>query len=322
MNDKGFLTMNDKVASHALSRRAALVSAAAVFVAGVPPIARAAPAPPKWDVLVTPALPIKGGEPLPDGQTPAFSPITATLIYGERDAVLVDSFLTVAQAEALAGWVKAHGKNLTTIYATHGHADHFFGAGTVLQKFPGARFVAMPNVVEKMRGAIAPQAVERTIQRFPSESFDHLVIAEPLARPVIDLEGSDLAVIPLGHTDTDDTTCLHAPSAGLVVAGDAVYNGVHLFLVDSNPQKRRDWIAALDRIEALKPRAVIAGHKRPGNDDAPRIIEETRQYIRDFDRLVETSGTAKELYDRMIALYPDRVNPSVLRLSARAMMKG
>jgi hypothetical protein len=73
------------------------------------------------------------------------------------------------------------------------------------------------------------------------------------------------------------------------------------------------------RIEALHPRAVVASHKRPENDDKPAIIEETRQYIRDFDRLVESTSAAQELYDRMLALYPNRVNPGwALWSSARA----
>jgi hypothetical protein len=79
----------------------------------------------------------------------------------------------------------------------------------------------------------------------------------------------------------------------LVVAGDAAYNGVHQLLSQTDVQKRREWIAALDKIESLEPRTVVAGHKRPGSDDSPRIIEETRQYIRDFDRLVETTETAR-----------------------------
>jgi hypothetical protein len=62
----------------------------------------------------------------------------------------------------------------------------------------------------------------------------------------------------VGHTDTDDTTCLHVPSIGLVVAGDAVYNGIHPFLNESNRQTRLEWIAALDKIDALKPSAVRA----------------------------------------------------------------
>jgi len=94
-----------------------------------------------------------------------------------------------------------------------------------------------------------------------------------------------LVALELGHTDTASTTCLHVPSIGLVVAGDAAYNDVHLYLVELDPQTRREWIAALDKIESLNPRAVVAAHKRPENDDNPRVIEETRQYIRDFDRL-------------------------------------
>jgi hypothetical protein len=73
------------------------------------------------------------------------------------------------------------------------------------------------------------------------------------------------------------------------------YNDVHLYLTESNAQTRREWIAALDKIESFNPRAAIAGHKRPGNDDSPKIIEETRQYIRDFDRLAGTTTTAREI---------------------------
>jgi len=72
-------------------------------------------------------------------------------------------------------------------------------------------------------------------------------------------------------------------------------------------------------MEALNPRAVVAGHKRAGNDDDPRIIEETRRYIRDFDRAVEETATARELYDAMRAFSPDRVNPGALWSSARAV---
>src|SRR3989442_1411391 len=247
-------------------------------------------------------------------------PTSATLIYGQRDAVLVDALLTVEQADALVDWVAASGKNLTTIYVTHGHGDHFFGIGALQNRFPSARAVATPDVVKVMQQQASPEYVANFWSvRFPGQIPKRLVTAEELKGHVIDLEGRDLVVVEVGHTDTDNTTCLHVPSIGLVVAGDAAYNDVHLHLGESNAQTRREWIAALDTIESLQPRAVIAGHKRPGNDDSPRIIEETRQYIRDFDRLAETTTTARELYDQMLSLYPDRVNSSRLWASARAV---
>jgi hypothetical protein len=155
---------------------------------------------------------------------------------------------------------------------------------------------------------------------FPDQIPDRLVIAEELKGDVIDLEGRELVAVELGHTDTDYTTCLNVPSIGLVVAGDAAYNDVHLYLAESNAQTRREWIAALDKVESLHPRAVVATHKRPENDDSPGIIEETRQYIRDFDRLAGTATTAQDLYDKMLKLYPNRVNPGwALWSSARAV---
>jgi glyoxylase-like metal-dependent hydrolase (beta-lactamase superfamily II) len=273
-----------------------------------------------WDVFVTPGIPTVTSD-LPPGTTQQmWSPISSTLIYGKRDAVLVDAPITVEQAGALVDWVAASGKNLTTIYATHGHGDHFFSASTVLQRFPRARLVATPDVVKMMRQQASPQGLASFWNpRFPGQISDPLVLAEELTDHVIDLEGHDLVIVPLGHTDTDHTTCLHVPSMGLVVAGDAAYNGVHQWLAESNPQTRREWIAALDTIESLNPRAVIAGHKRPGNDDSPKILAETRQYIRDFDRVAGTTTTARELYDQMLELYPDRVNPGLaLWNSARA----
>jgi glyoxylase-like metal-dependent hydrolase (beta-lactamase superfamily II) len=274
----------------------------------------------KWDVFVTPGIPIVTSDPPPGAKQRLWSPISSTLIYGKRDAVLVDAFITVEQTNALVDWVAASGKNLATIYATHGHGDHFFGASTLLERFPGTRFVATPDVVKIMRQQASPQSLASFWRPlFPGQISDRLVIAEELTENVIHLEGRDLVAVPLGHTDTDNTTCLHVPSIGLVVAGDAAYNGVHLYLAESDPQKRREWIAALDTIESLNPSAVIAGHKRPGNDDSPKIIEETRQYIRDFDRVAGTTTTAPELCDKMLELYPDRVNPGALWLSARAI---
>lgn len=244
---------------------------------------------------------------------------SCTLIHGARDAVLVDTLLTLDQNRALAEWVRASGKNLTAIYITHGHGDHFFGIAELQRLFPNSRALARPGAVKLMRQQASPEFVASFwAARYPGRIPERPAIAEELPSNVIDLEGHELVAVELGHTDTDHTTCLHVPSLELVVAGDAAYNDTHLYLVESNPQTRNEWIAALDMIEALQPRAVVAGHKKPDKDDDPRIIEETRQYIRDFERLCELSSTAQDLYARMLEIYPNRANPSALWSSARA----
>jgi len=273
----------------------------------------------KWDVFVAKRQGVTRDLP-PGKEQWMWVPTSSTLIYGRRDAVLVDALLTVEQTQALVEWVAASGKNLTTIYVTHGHGDHFFGLAALLDRFPNARAVATPDVVKVMRKQASREYVATFWKpRYPTQIPERLVTAEELKGNVIDLEGHELVAVEVGHTDTDHTTCLHVPSVDLVVAGDAAYNDVHLYLAESNGQTRKEWIAALDKIETLKPRAVIAGHKKAEKDDSPRIIEETRQYIRDFESLAKMTTTARELYDKMLDLYPDRANPGSLWGSARAV---
>src|ERR1700751_3133807 len=277
----------------------------------------------QWEVFVSVQIPIVTKDFAPGTSGMKWSPISSTLISGKRDAVLVDTAITVDQNEKLVDWIAARGQHLTTIYATHGHGDHFFGVNTIQKKFPKARFVATREVIAVMqKQASAPVVNTYWKPRFPGQIDSTLVVADELKGGVIELEGEQLVGVPLGHTDTDNTTCLHAPSIGLVVAGDGVYNDVHLHLGESNSKTRKDWIAALDKIESLKPMAVIAGHKRPGAADTPNIIEETRKYIRDFDRTAANTQTALELYHQMLVLYPDRVNPAILWNSARAVKPG
>src|SRR6476660_5588000 len=75
---------------------------------------------------------------------------TVTLIYGERDAVLVDTFLSTQQSSELVEWVAASGKKLVAIYVTHGHGDHFFGLAPLLARFPLAKALALPEAVSAL----------------------------------------------------------------------------------------------------------------------------------------------------------------------------
>jgi glyoxylase-like metal-dependent hydrolase (beta-lactamase superfamily II) len=274
-----------------------------------------------WKIFVTPGVPTVFDD-LPPGETVRmWSPTSSILIYGERDAILVDTLTTTAQATALADWVASSGKRLTTIYATHGHGDHFFGNGILLKRFPGAKAVATAKVIGIMRKQVSPQVMAALWnKRFPGQIPENIVLPDELKGDALQLEGNELIVVDVGHTDTDDCTCLHVPSVDLVVAGDIAYNDVHQYFAESlTHQKRVEWIAALDKVEALNPRVVIAGHKRESASDGPNIIEETRQYIRDFDRLVDETSTTLDLYDAMLSLYPDRLNRGALWGSARAL---
>src|ERR1700730_5982683 len=73
----------------------------------------------RWDVFLAPSIPAITSDLPPGEKQRPWPPISSTLSSGWRDAVLVDTPITVEQARGLVDWVAASGKNLTTIYATH-----------------------------------------------------------------------------------------------------------------------------------------------------------------------------------------------------------
>lgn len=239
-------------------------------------------------------------------------PTTSTLIYGERDAVLVDTQLTKDAITELLAWVIETGKNVTHIYITHAHGDHFFGNATILKQFPNAKVVSTPEIVAGMAAETAPARMDLIWHKlFPGQIPELLTgDATALEADEFEIEGEKLQVIRLDHTDTSDSTGLWVPSIGLLVAGDSVYNNVHPYLGEGGShEKRAEWIAALDKLAALKPRVVIGGHSDPAKGHGPEAIEETKAYLECFNKYNDGSSSPEELFTKMLETYPARINP-------------
>jgi glyoxylase-like metal-dependent hydrolase (beta-lactamase superfamily II) len=238
---------------------------------------------------------------------------TATLIFGERDAVLVDTFLTVEQNRRLVDWVEAHDRNLTYIYVTHGHGDHCFGIKQLTKAFPEVKAISAAAAVAKAKFEGAPPYIDSFwTARFPGQIPQPQVFPEVLDGGTFTVEGHPLQVIDTGFTDTQGSTALWVPDLRLVVAGDVAYNGIHQYMAETTTASRREWIRATEKLAALDPAFVVAGHKNPDLPDDPKILAETKQYLADFNRLDAETATPPELYETMLALYPDRANPGSL----------
>jgi glyoxylase-like metal-dependent hydrolase (beta-lactamase superfamily II) len=267
----------------------------------------------QYQLHISEPIPFSKAETAPNGERQMFQYIATTLISGARDAVLVDPPMTTEQAAQVINWVVASGKTLKHIFITHGHGDHWFGTGPLLQRFPDVTVFAAPGTIELMEYHASPEVRAAVWDKmFPDQIPEASVVATTPPDNSFELEGSELRIVEVGHTDTDKTTVLHVPSIGLVVAGDAVYNGVHQYLAESGSGGIQRWIKGLDTISALQPRKVIASHKNPVLDDDPKAIEETRSYLEDSDRLSGTSHSALEFYNSMMELYPKRLNPTAL----------
>ena len=149
----------------------------------------------QWKLLTKKRAGVTQG--LPAGkETLAWVTNTVTLIYGERDAILVDTFLSVQHSKELVDWVAESGKNLTTIYVTHAHGDHFFGLKSLLYRFPQARAFATASVVAGIKNQINPDFIKSFWEpRFPGQVPSQLVEPEVLEGDTLYLEGKELTRI-------------------------------------------------------------------------------------------------------------------------------
>jgi glyoxylase-like metal-dependent hydrolase (beta-lactamase superfamily II) len=267
-----------------------------------------------YDVFVN-EEPSHSGQFLPNGDPKGGSPVASTLIYGSTDAVLTDPGFRAGQAEALGDWVARKDRALTDIFITHGHGDHWFAAGLLAERFD-ARVVATEGSITQMHAANAarPLLWDKAYPGIPPSP----VTAVTVPNDRFTLEGHDLVIVPVGHADTFDNSVLHVPDLDLVIAGDVIYNGAHLYLGESvlvgglGP-----WREAIDKVAALKPRHIVCGHQNKDlDDDADRTIAETRQYLDAAEELLRTQHTAVDFFNAMIARYPNHIARTVLWATA------
>jgi glyoxylase-like metal-dependent hydrolase (beta-lactamase superfamily II) len=274
-----------------------------------------------YEVLVSDGVTRQLDLRMPNGDEIVSSPISSTLIFGERDAVLVDPPLTGGQIAQVAEGVARSGKRLAFVYVTHGHPDHWFGTAALLERFGDADSVvyATEGTIRQMREQLEGKE-EGFAKSFPQVPENTPVLAVPVPADGFRLDGQVLRAVETGHTDTDDSSVLHVPSIGLVVAGDVVYNGVHQMMLEGGDGGLQAWIDGIDRVAELEPRHVVAGHKNKDLPDDPRILDETRHYLRDVIRLLAEKPTPLEFFDEMMKLHGDRLNPGPLWYSGLGLL--
>jgi glyoxylase-like metal-dependent hydrolase (beta-lactamase superfamily II) len=254
-----------------------------------------------------------GYKPIPagpgwDNSTPATWPATtSTLICGDRDAILVDALLTTNEGERLAAWVRKTGKRPQAIFVTHGHADHFFGARPVLDAFPGGQLIACDQqVVEESRGQISPRAMASWNSRFAGQLPQSPPVPALSNPPEFYLDGHPVLFRTIGGADGALATIVHVPDLQTICSGDIAYNNIHMWLWNSTPDSRKAWLGSLEVVAALKPSTIITGHKDPDapDDNAIRVLDQSRRYIEDFDQALAMSSTPVEVINAVLAKYP------------------
>jgi glyoxylase-like metal-dependent hydrolase (beta-lactamase superfamily II) len=243
--------------------------------------------------------------------------VNSALIEGEKDAVLIDGQLTLSDAHRLVGGILDSKKNLTTIYVTHWHPDHYFGLIVLKQAFPKAKLVARPETVAEIKKTWAAK-VKQWQPMFGDNLPTKPVLPAALAGNTITLEGQPLEVHGPVQGDDAKSSYVWIPSVKAVVTGDIVFQGVYPWTAETNAESRAAWIKTLDELAALSPSIVVAGHKDPKLKDDASGIAATKAYLKDFDAAAAASKSAEELEAKMKAKYPKLALDIVLHIGAGA----
>jgi glyoxylase-like metal-dependent hydrolase (beta-lactamase superfamily II) len=243
--------------------------------------------------------------------------VNSALITGEKDAVLIDGQLTLADAHRLVGAILDAKKNLTTVYVTHWHPDHYFGLVVVKQAFPKVKIVAQPATVAEIKKTWQAK-VKQWAPMFGDNLPTKPLVPAPLAGNTITLEGQTLEIHGPVQGDAATSSYVWIPSIKAVVTGDIVFQGVYPWTAETTPESRKAWVKTLDELTALAPAIVVAGHKDPKLKDDITGVSATRVYLTDFDEAAAASKSAEELEAKMKAKYPKLQLDIVLHIGAGA----
>nr|WP_315234446.1 MBL fold metallo-hydrolase [uncultured Albidiferax sp.] len=229
--------------------------------------------------------------------------VNSTLVYGEKEAMVIDAGFTRADALRIAANVLDSGKQLKTIYVSQADPDYYFGVETLKEIFPQADVVTTPAVLEKivskMSGKLAfwGPKMGANAPRTP-------VVPRALQGTTLTLEGQSIEI--------RGTTGLLAhrpyawiPSIQAVVGNIGVFGNMHVWTADSQTaQERAAWVAQLDEMAALKPVLVVPGHMKSGTQVDASAISFTKNYLQTFEKNLAASKNSAELVNAMKQAYP------------------
>lgn len=248
-------------------------------------------------------------------------PVASELITGATDAVLIDAQFQRNDAEALVRKIKASGKKLTTVYISHSDPDYYFGLDVVHAAFPDAKIVATAPTVAAIQ-ASKDGKLAHWGPILKDNAPQSLVVPEVLAGNSLTLEGREIRIVGLDGP-TPSRSFAWIPSLKTVVGGIPVSNNIHVWIADTQTAaSRREWLKTLDRIDALRPRAVVPGHALPGANGKVSYttgVAFTRGYLKAFEAEAARAQDSVAMIAAMKKRYPTLAHASSLELSAKVI---
>jgi glyoxylase-like metal-dependent hydrolase (beta-lactamase superfamily II) len=242
--------------------------------------------------------------------------VASVIVSGKKDAVLIDTQFTLADAEKVAQEIKKSGKKLTTIFVSHGDPDFYFGLEVFKKYFPEVTAYATPATIEHIK-ATAQKKIDVWGERLGKNITSNVILPQVLKGNSIELEGHQLEII--GLQEFSSKTFVWIPSIKAVVGGINVFGTTfHLWMADAQTtEARKNWISVLDKITALNPEIVIPAHANSNSPFDVTAVSFTKTYIQFYEEALKTNTTSEALITALKTKYPTLTFDTALMIGAK-----
>jgi len=245
----------------------------------------------------------------------------SVIIEGSREVMLVDAQLTKTSAEKVLQEIRETKKPLSIIYVTHEHADHFLGLEVLKEAYPGVRIIANSAVTDRIN-KVYQEKVDKWKKILGSGATSQVVAIEKFDGNFIEFENSKIELLKDVQGDTDENTMIWIPGQRILIAGDVLFNNMHVYTAETDSKAREKWLNSLNKIRTLKPSVVIPGHSKVGAPlDASTAVDFTENYLLVFDEELTKAKDSDSLINTMKERFPSADFLLALERGAKANVK-
>jgi glyoxylase-like metal-dependent hydrolase (beta-lactamase superfamily II) len=245
----------------------------------------------------------------------------SVIVEGEHEVMLVDAQLTKTNAERVLEEIKGTKKPLSIVYITHEHADHFLGLEVFREAYPGVRIIANSAVTDRIN-KVYQEKVDKWKKILGSGATSHVVAIEKFDGNFIEFESSRIEVLKDVQGDTNENTMLWIPGQRILISGDVLFNGMHVYTAETDSKARGKWLNSLQKIRELKPSVVIPGHSKVGAPlDASTAVDFTENYLLAFEEELKKAKDPDSFINAMKERFPSADFLLALDRGAKANVK-